>query len=201
MDPVWSSYTKFVESYSTAIPSLSNLSAYLSRPAEGHESIVHILKEATDPTKLQAERVQTGKLKEAIEELDDRCTIFFIEDPSRDDIELLGKHFAIHPLFFANHIHGFEDDYIKSARSLLPSVGTFSKYDNFNHQLIVSLDGLSQLEQAENYIIGGNIQRRVVLYPLRGTTIGVLQQCCSLWHEDREGGGSIGQSVKSLSGL
>ena len=117
------------------------------------------------------------------EEISQHLKILFVQDLTKDAIEILGNFLSIDPIFFASHIHTAYrgGDVQTSDAALLPSRIRMQKYINIHYHRTITFHNASN--PPNELLLEGNLDRKVVVLPLTGRAhVGLAQHCISVLH-------------------
>ena len=182
------SYTSLVSVQSRQRPCLQNLLTFLGHDRLGQYACRIICLEfpsSTDPpTRQSLDFVDLQSLLCSTKHENPRICgrILFVEDLSRDIIELLGLLLDIDPLFFASHIDVFKDEVgtTRPSTASLPSTMLSQNFLNLQYHRIIALE-YDNFESERGIFRDMNIPRKVALLPkLKGRNIGLARHCCSI---------------------
>ena len=109
--------------------------------------------------------------------------VLIVEDLSRDLVEFLGSALDIDPVFFVRHLVGTVSNF--RFHTTPPSKTWSRSYINMFYSRVISFESHGRaIAQRSRLKVSrdSNVSRKVVILPsMEGTTIGLVQHCCSVF--------------------
>lgn len=190
------SYTQFVLSQKPRNPSLSNLCRFLSHSTNRKSCNITCLDFTNADEPPSRRDFGVTDLEDLLEVLatvnqsrdiskktsQPQGHILFVEDLTKELVEILGSQLDIDPFFFASHIHGptATAQTSKPASVILPSEIANQSFLSLQYHRVLEFG--KETAALRRLSSNGNIQRKVMLLPImQDTRIGLVQQSCSVF--------------------